>query len=56
MKCWLCLHTAGMHQSQALLPHTPMRLPSKETVVTVVILLHVIALTYLLYALYTAQR
>lgn len=46
----------GIHKAQYLMPHSGMHMPSKETVVTIVVLLHVIALSYLVYALYTAQR
>lgn len=47
---------AGMEKAQALMPHTAMHMPSKTTVVTCIVVLHVVALSYLLYALYTAQR
>lgn len=42
--------------AQSLMPQTTLHMPSKATVVTCIVVLHVVALTYLLYALYTAQR
>jgi hypothetical protein len=50
-----CIVT-GMEKAQSLTPHSTMHMPSKATVVTCIVVLHVVALTYLLYALYTAQR
>ena len=35
---------------------THLRLPSKSTVITVVVLIHVAAMAYLVYALFIAQR
>lgn len=51
------LACAGMHRAQHLAAaRGHLHLPSKSTVITVVILLHVLAMSYLLYALYTAHR
>ena len=45
---------AGMERAQHLLPHPHM--PSKTTMVLAVVMLHVIALTYLMLVLYRAAR
>ncbi|BDA40962.1 hypothetical protein COCOBI_01-6160 [Coccomyxa sp. Obi] len=50
-------HTlTGMEKAQSLLPQSSLHMPSKATVVTCIVILHVVALTYLLYALFIAQR
>ena len=50
-------HCAGMHKAQHMaMGHGHLHLPSKGTVITVVIVLHVVAMSYLLYAMYTAHR
>ncbi len=46
----------GMEKAQSLMPHPIMHMPSKTTVLLCVVVLHVVALSYLMYALYTAQR
>ena len=45
---------AGMERAQHLLPHPHM--PSKATMVLAIVVLHVVALTYLLLVLYRAAR
>ena len=45
---------AGMERAQHLLPHPHM--PSKTTMVLAVVMLHVVALAYLMLVLYRAAR
>ena len=45
---------AGMEKAQHLLPHPHM--PSKTTMVLGIVMLHVVALTYLMFVLYRAAR
>lgn len=45
---------AGMEKAQHLLPHP--HIPSKTTMVLAVVMLHVVALAYLMLVLYRAAR